>query len=118
MKLLKETNGGGLVISFAEPVQLEGNESARFREELRAAADEGCTQIVLDLAEVDFIDSTGLGSLISTLKKLRSSGGELRLARASEAVLGVFEITRLDRVFHTYESVEDAVAAGCPGEER
>jgi anti-sigma B factor antagonist len=63
------------------------------------------------MGQVGFVDSSGLGALISTLKILRAEGGDLKLANVGEQVQAVLEITRLLRVFETYESAEEALAA-------
>ena len=69
---------------------------------------EGPSSIVLDLSEVTFLDSTGLGVLITGLKRCRSAGGDLVLVTAQPNVLKVLEITGLNDVFKVHDSVEDA----------
>ena len=66
---------------------------------LNGAIAEGKTQFVVDLAEVPFIDSTGLGALVSGLKVARREEGDLRLAAPSEQVSRLLRLTTLDRVF-------------------
>jgi anti-sigma B factor antagonist len=82
----------------------------RLRERLIGLVNDGCYHIVVDLAAVDFIDSTGLGVLISGLKRVRTHDGELALVCTEARILKVFEITGLTKVFPLYGSVEDAVA--------
>lgn len=55
--------------------------------------------VVADLSELDFIDSTGIGGLVAGLKRMRENGGELALQGPSDRVMKVLEITGLDRVF-------------------
>jgi anti-sigma B factor antagonist len=69
---------------------------------------EGQARLVVDLAAISFIDSSGLGCLIAGLKKARQAGGNLRIAEASEQVLTVLRLTNLDRVLYPYPSVEEA----------
>jgi anti-sigma B factor antagonist len=66
-------------------------------------------RVVIDMEGVSFVDSTGLGSVISALKQLRSSQGELRLAAPNQQVRVVLELTTLDRVFPYYATVEEAL---------
>jgi anti-sigma B factor antagonist len=73
--------------------------------------DENLVKIVVDLASVNFIDSSGLSSLISALKGCREKGGFLRLANIQAQVKQVFELTMLDRVFEMYPSVVAALEA-------
>lgn len=72
---------------------------------------EGRSDVVLDMAKVTFIDSTGLGVLVGALRTLRSLGGDMRLASPPARVQRVFSITGVDQVLAVYDSVEDATAA-------
>jgi anti-sigma B factor antagonist len=75
--------------------------------------DQGSQRIAIDLTDVDFMDSTGLGVLIGALKRLRESDGSLVLAGIKPAVSRVFEITGLDRIFTIHGSLaEIGVASG------
>ena len=67
----------------------------------------GATKIVLDLAEVELMDSTGLGTLLSLLKRM-PPGGSLTLCGCGSAVMELIKLTRLDRVFQVFP---DAAAA-------
>ena len=71
---------------------------------------DGQHRLVVDLGQVSFIDSSGLGALISGLKSARQAGGDLRIANPGEQARVVLKLTRLDRVLHPYDSVEDALA--------
>ena len=68
----------------------------------------GQTRIVVDLGQVTFIDSSGLGALISGLKATRQAGGDLRLAVVPEQVMTVLRLTNLDRVLRVHPTVVDA----------
>lgn len=65
--------------------------------------------LVVDLSGLEFIDSTGLGVLVGTLRRLRATGGDVRLAAARAGIARVFSVTGLDRVFSLYPTVEDAM---------
>jgi anti-sigma B factor antagonist len=69
---------------------------------------DGKPRIVVDLTEVAFIDSSGLGALIGGLKATRQAGGDLRIAHVPEQVLTVLRLTNLDRVLRAHPTVEDA----------
>jgi anti-sigma B factor antagonist len=71
----------------------------------------GRTRIVIDLSGTEFIDSSGLGALVSCLKKTRQAGGDLRIAGPTQHVLTVFKLTNLDRVLKTVPTAELAAAA-------
>jgi anti-sigma B factor antagonist len=71
----------------------------------------GRTDLVVDLEQVSFMDSTGLGVLVGRLKLVRGQSGSLRIVSGQERILKVFKITGLDKVFHIHPTVEDATAA-------
>jgi anti-sigma B factor antagonist len=88
----------------------------RLRERLVALVAEGRTHLVVDLEEVDLLDSTGLGVLVGVLKRARTMGGDLRLVCTRPAIRKVFEITALDRTMPLADTVEAAVRGATAGE--
>jgi anti-sigma B factor antagonist len=66
--------------------------------------------IVVDLDDVGFIDSTGIGVLVGGVKRARSNGGDLALVCNQRRILKVLEITGLTQIFSVYGSVDDAIA--------
>ena len=66
--------------------------------------------LVIDLQEVVYIDSSGVGMLVEIFRRVRSYGGSLRLCGLGRQVLGVFEITRLDKFFSIYPGQLEALA--------
>jgi anti-sigma B factor antagonist len=80
----------------------------RLKEQLVQLVGGGRSRIAVDLEQVEFLDSTGLGVLIGGLKRAREAGGELALAGPREPVRKVLSITGLDRVFPIHESVDHA----------
>lgn len=80
----------------------------RLKEVLADLVASGTSRIVVDMAETTFLDSSGLGALISGLKSARQAGGDLRIARPTPSVVTVFKLTNLDKVLRPRESVEGA----------
>lgn len=78
------------------------------RKQLQDIVEGGSSRIVVDLSATEFIDSSGLGALISGLKIARQEGGDLRIAATPKQVGTVLELTNLNRVLPTYESVDTA----------
>ena len=82
---------------------------------LRSQLDEmtgcGATEVTLDLSEVVFIDSTGLGILIHYHRLLHAEGGRLQVIVTQPNIRRIFEITGIDKVLHLYESLGDALIA-------
>jgi anti-sigma B factor antagonist len=86
-----------------------GTDADDFKDILFKAIEDDIVDIVVDMEKATWMNSSGLGMLISGLTTLRSSGGDLRLANVSERVRRPLEITKLDSVFSIYNSVEDAI---------
>ncbi|MCE9634353.1 MAG: STAS domain-containing protein [Planctomycetes bacterium] len=103
--------GRTLVVSFATRVDLEGETSLLFKEKLKSLIGDGHLHVIIDLSNAGFLDSQGLGALISCLKVLRQADGSLTLTNLSESVEAVLRITRLVRVFEVLPTVDDALAA-------
>jgi anti-sigma B factor antagonist len=91
--------------------RLDLSSAADVKQRLTRAIAEGHRLVVVDLDGVTFIDSSGLGALISGLKAARFQKGELRIARPGEQARVVLELTTLDRVLRPYSTVEEALAA-------
>lgn len=72
----------------------------------------GHRRLVLNLAETDFMDSSGLGAIVVCLRAARQAGGDLRLANVGEQVGMVLELTGMDRVLTPYASSEEAYRNG------
>jgi anti-sigma B factor antagonist len=83
----------------------------QLRERLIELVEGGKAHIVVDMEQVEFLDSTGLGVLVGGLKRVRAHDGSLALVCAQERILKIFRITGLEKVFGIYPSVEAAVAA-------
>jgi len=73
----------------------------------------GVKNVVVNLAKVDFMDSSGLGTLIALLKRVSERGGDLKIACLPKKIRMVFEITRAHKIFEITDSVEEAVSI-CP----
>lgn len=104
----KVTDGLQIVTVDAERIDASG--AIRFKEEMRSETASGATRVVLDLTAVDFIDSSGLGAIVASMKQL-GDDRRLDLAGLSPAVDKVFRLTRMDTVFRLYPSLDDALAA-------
>jgi anti-sigma B factor antagonist len=82
----------------------------RLRELVNNTVQDGRARIVVDLADTEFIDSSGLGALIAGLKAARTAGGDLRIARPPAQVTTVLELTNLHRVLRPYGTVAEGLA--------
>lgn len=101
----------GVTIVVPQGRRLDAEVARDFRDILLSRIASGDRKLILDLPAVDFIDSSGLGALVSALKRLKQldRGGDIRLANVQPSVGAVLEIIRLNRVFSQFPSVDDAV---------
>jgi anti-sigma B factor antagonist len=94
-------------------VDVEGQLIVGNRQELKQKVleelDNGERKFVVDFEKTGYIDSSGLGVLVSLSKKVREQGGELRLANLNEDLKTLFELTKLDTLFHIADSREAAL---------
>lgn len=86
-----------------------GPDATQMHDQLHDFINQGKKKVVIDLAKVDWMNSTGLGILISGLTTMRNSGGELKLSKVTEKIQSLLTITKLITVFECYDSVEEAV---------
>ncbi|NLC58791.1 MAG: STAS domain-containing protein [Armatimonadetes bacterium] len=91
--------------------ELDAFSAAYFRGALISLTQEGHRFAVLHLGALDFVDSVGLGSMVSIYTRLRKAGGSLYIAEPSEQIRKVLQITGLDSLFAIYESCAEAVVA-------
>ena len=80
-------------------LELVAANATAVRDQIRAAVPATCTTLELDLAAMTFLDSSGLGTLISLHKAMRTQNGTVRLVNPSPSVRQILELTRLHRVF-------------------
>jgi anti-sigma B factor antagonist len=71
----------------------------------------GQEHLIINMAAVTYMDSSGFGILLSATKRLRPQGGTVNLVKCTPAIDRILRITRLDSIFHIYDNVEDAIAA-------
>jgi anti-sigma B factor antagonist len=96
-------------------LELSGSFDAQHASQARQWLDQALSNkppnVVVDLREVSFLDSTGLATLVQGMKRSRMENGDLRLCGLQQPVRMIFELTRLDRVFEIFPSQEEAVLA-------
>lgn len=94
-------------IKVVRPVGiLDEIRATQLRREVGEAVDSGATQLLINLKEVTFVNSSGLSALVSALKTIRGIGGKLYLCSANDQVKLLFQLTRMDQVFQTFEDEE------------
>jgi anti-sigma B factor antagonist len=103
----KDVNGV-TVVELAGRVTL-GEGSSALRTKLKELLSQGKTRLVLDLAEVTYVDSAGLGTLVAGYTSAQNQGANLKLANLTKRFHEQLNITKLVTVFDVYDTVQDAV---------
>ena len=109
MQVEKEMVDGETVLHL-KGNKLDSAVVVQFKDRFREVADEGAPRLILDMSQVDFMDSSGLGAVVAAMKHL-GPGRKLVIASLSNTVAKVFKLTRMDSVFSIYPTVKDAVNA-------
>ena len=94
-----------------------GPEATQLREQVSALAAAGSKNVILNLAEVNYIDSTGLGALVMCATTLRKAGGDVKLLNLNKRTLELLVITKLATVFALFTDEQDAVNSFFPDRE-
>jgi anti-anti-sigma factor len=90
---------------------LDSHNAQQFLEQLQRLIDAGARKLVVDCVKLGYISSFGITTFIRLHKRMSESGGDVKLAAVQAPLFRLLEITRLNEVFHTYPSVEEAVKA-------
>jgi len=110
MKLSAKEVKGVMVITLSGSV-MGGPDAAALNDELHKLAEKKKKKIVLDIAAVQTMNSSGLGMLIGALTAVKNSGGELKIAGASEKIESLLVITRLTSMFELFPDAQAAVSS-------
>jgi len=110
MELIGRVEGSDVLVIALREDKLDAVNVKEFKDAAQALI-HGRTKVVLDMTGVTFVDSSGLGALISCLRELTAKKGDFRLCGMLPKVRALFELMRMHRVFSIYESRADAVAS-------
>jgi anti-sigma B factor antagonist len=110
MSFNAQKHPGGVLV-----IEVDGQLIVANRQELKQrvldALEAGDRKVLIDFTRASYIDSSGLGVLVSLSKKIRDEGGDLRLAGLNEDLKTLFELTKLDTLFAITDSAAEALAA-------
>ena len=107
--ILKIEKKNEVVIIYVKEERLDAHNSGELKTEMQRLFEEGNKNVLVDLHDVRFIDSSGLGALVSGFKNAISHHGNLKLSTLQTQVKSMFELTRLHRVFEIYASAAEAL---------
>lgn len=108
MQIDIDPRGQGLAIVNMQG-RLDAAAAPTFKNQIVEAISEGNVRLALHIAHVSFMDSTGLGALVSTLKAARKASGDINIIAPSAQVQKLLRLTAMDRVFKVVESEEEAL---------
>ena len=108
MKTKVSERYGAVVIELKGNV-MGGEDTKEFNDLLHKLIDEGKKNVVIDLSDVKFMNSSGLGMMIGGLTTMKKTGGNLKLARVTEKIESLLIITKLITIFEFYDNVDDAI---------
>lgn len=99
----------GLVVSLTG--EIDYNQSHKLLAALNEQVEKRPSRLVIDLSEVDYMDSSGLGTLVKIFQQVNAYKGKMALVAMNDRVRNAFEITRLDKFFAIHDSVDEALNA-------
>lgn len=108
MKLAERKVGVNSIMEVLEP-RLGADKAVAFKEAVGRHLSGGTASVILDLSHVEFIDSSGLGAILSIRKRM-PQGSELILCGTTDSVMSMFKLTRLDRIFTMKKNVDEALS--------
>jgi anti-sigma B factor antagonist len=108
MNIKTEANGRVMVVMVREE-RIDAHNSDELKVEINRLFESGTKDLLVDLKEVRFIDSSGLGVLVSGFKNAATHQGSIKLCSLQTQLKSMFELTRLHRVFDIYQTVDEAL---------
>lgn len=109
MELTRDKMGDVTVVTVLGE-HLDAGNTKDFKQDITGTVEPNA-KVVLDLNQVEFVDSSGCGAILSYLRQLKSAGGDLKLCAVTKPVRSLFELVRMHRVFDIYNTREEAVKA-------
>ena len=100
---------GQTVVVTVQYEALDARTATEFRRELNILLDDA-SDVLLDFGRVEFVDSAGLGAIVASLKRLRGSGGDMRICDIKKPVRALFELVRMHKLVDIYDNRDDALA--------
>lgn len=98
----------GIVVAHLQTTALDASNAKEFKAKVGALIGPGA-RVIVDLSKLSFVDSSGLGALLSCLRQLNASGGALKLCSMVKPVRALFELVRMHRVFEIFNTQEEAI---------
>jgi anti-sigma B factor antagonist len=101
----------GIVALHLQGKLMGGPDADTFRKTIYELLERGKKKVIVDLKSVNWVNSTGVGILISGYTTLRKSGGDLKLVHVSEKIRSILYVTKLNLIFECFDSEDEAIAS-------
>lgn len=113
MKIKQKAVGDVMVLQLSGKI-MGGEDHEAFHSEIKTLIKEGYVDVLLNMSKVNWINSTGLGVLVSAYHTLKKNGGQMKICEVSDRIDNILNVTQLKLVFETYDSEEKALATFPP----
>lgn len=108
---IKQTLEGDVMILNLSGKIMGGPDHEKFQTEIKTLISDGYVDILLDMHKVSWVNSTGLGILVSAYHTLKKNGGQLKICQVSDRIDNILNVTQLKLVFETFEKCDEALAS-------
>ncbi len=110
MNIKRKPVGDVMVLQLSGKI-MGGEDHERFHTEIKSLINEGHVDVLLNMAHVNWINSTGLGVLVSAFHTLKKNGGQMKICEVRDRIDNILNVTQLKLVFETYDAEEKALAS-------
>ncbi len=110
MRINRSDKSGVVMLSLSGKL-MGGPDADKFHDEIKSVLEGGSSKVLVDLADVSWVNSTGLGILISAHATVAKAEGEMKLCNVSKRVDSILMVTRLNMIFESYDNEAQALAS-------
>jgi anti-sigma B factor antagonist len=110
LKVSQKLNGDVMVLHISGKI-MGGPDHDKFQNEIKSLIAAGHVDILLNMSKVNWVNSTGLGILVSAYHTLKKNGGQLKICEVSDRIDNILNVTQLKLVFETFDSCDEALAS-------
>ncbi len=108
---IKQNSSGDVTVLNLSGKIMGGPDHEKFMTEIKTLIADGHVDVLLDMSKVSWVNSTGLGILVSGYHTLKKNGGRLKICQVSDRIDNILNVTQLKLVFETFESCDEALAS-------